>query len=56
MSHKTHLENTEEGYAVWCPDLPGCWSPGATEEEALENIDDAIKVYLETIEIINEKK
>jgi predicted RNase H-like HicB family nuclease len=44
------LEKTEEGYAVWCPGLPGCWSQGATEEEALENIKDAIKTYLETVE------
>ena len=44
------LEKTEEGYAVWCPGLPGCWSQGATEEEALENVKDAIKTYLETVE------
>ena len=36
---------TEEGYAVWCPGLPGCWSQGATESKALENIKDAIVVY-----------
>ncbi len=41
------LSKTDEGYAVWCPGLPGCWSQGATEEEALENIRDAIQQYLE---------
>ena len=38
---------TEEGYSVSCPGLPGCWSQGATEEEALENIRAAIREYLE---------
>ena len=28
------LKNSEEGYAVACPALPGCWSQGDTEEEA----------------------
>jgi len=37
---------TEEGYSVSCPGLPGCWSQGATEEEALVNIQDAIREYL----------
>ena len=48
--YRVKLEKTEEGYAVWCPGLPGCWSQGSTEEEALENIKDAIKTYLETVE------
>jgi predicted RNase H-like HicB family nuclease len=38
---------TEEGYSVSCPGLAGCWSQGATEEEALANIQDAIREYLE---------
>jgi len=50
MEYKVMLEKTEDGSAVWCPGLPGCWSQGATEEEALENIKDAIKTYLETVE------
>ena len=50
MKYKVNLEKTEEGYAVWAPGLPGCWSQGATEEEALENIKDAIQAYLETVE------
>jgi predicted RNase H-like HicB family nuclease len=43
------LHETEEGYAVNCPALPGCWSQGATEEEATENIRDAIREYLAAI-------
>ncbi len=34
-------------YAVWCPELPGCTSAGASEEEALANIHEAIALYLE---------
>jgi predicted RNase H-like HicB family nuclease len=56
MKYKIRLEETEEGFAVWVPGLPGCWSQGETEEEALENIKDAIKTYLETIEILNKDK
>jgi predicted RNase H-like HicB family nuclease len=56
MKYKIRLEKTDEGFAVWCPGLPGCWSQGKTEEEALENIKDAIKTYLETIEILNKNK
>ena len=52
MKYKIRLEETEEGFAVWVPGLPGCWSQGETEEEALENIKDAIKTYLETVEIL----
>lgn len=42
----------EGGFAIHCPTLKGCWSQGDTEEEALENIKDAIKVYLETLQIV----
>ena len=50
MVYKVKLKENEEGYAVWCPGLPGCWSQGVTEEEALENIKDAIGLYLETVD------
>ena len=47
MKYPVALRRTEEGYSVSCPGLPGCWSQGATEEEALANIQDAIREYLE---------
>lgn len=50
MQYKVNLKKTEEGYSVWVPGLPDCWSQGKTEAEALENIKDAIKAYLETVE------
>ena len=46
MRYKIALEQTEEGFSVHVPGLPGCWSQGATEQEALENIQDAIREYL----------
>lgn len=42
MNYKVVLNESAEGFSVSCPGLPGCWSQGATEEEALENIQDAI--------------
>ncbi|OGH56489.1 MAG: hypothetical protein A3G34_16220 [Candidatus Lindowbacteria bacterium RIFCSPLOWO2_12_FULL_62_27] len=48
MKYKVGLKKTEEGYSVWCPGLPGCWSQGKTEQEALDNIRDAIESYLVT--------
>ena len=53
MRYKVKLKQSEEGYAIWCPGLPGCQSQGETEEEALENIKDAIQTYLETVEELN---
>jgi predicted RNase H-like HicB family nuclease len=46
MKYKIILEKTDEGYSVSVPGLPGCWSQGSTEEEAVENIRDAIQEYL----------
>ena len=54
MRYKVRLKKSEEGYAIWCPGLPGCWSQGQTEAEALDNIKDAIATYLETVEEINQ--
>ena len=36
-----------QSYAVYCPELPGCTSAGDTEDEALENIKEAIALYFE---------
>jgi len=46
MKYRVRLTKTEEGFAVSCPGLPGCWSQGQTEDEALANIQDAIREYL----------
>lgn len=50
MNYKVVLHESEEGFSVSCPGLPGCWSQGATEAEALENIEVAIREYLAAID------
>lgn len=46
MFYKVVLQKSDEGYSVSCPVLPGCWSQGETEGEALDNIKVAIVEYL----------
>ena len=51
MKLKIVLEESDEGgYTVYVPSLPGCISEGDTEEEAIENIKEAIELYLESID------
>jgi predicted RNase H-like HicB family nuclease len=51
MKIKVLLEPSDEGgYTVFVPSLPGCISEGETIEEALENIQEAIELYLEPLE------
>ncbi len=45
MKYRVVLRQTGEGYSVSCPGLPGCWSQGTTEAEAIGNIRDAIAEY-----------
>ena len=49
MTYRVVLLPSEEGFAVSCSGLPGCWSQGASEQEALQNIQDAIREYLEAV-------
>ena len=57
MRFEVVLKKTDEGYSVHCPMLRGCWSQGKTVEEALENIEDAIKIYMETVrEVTKDEK
>ena len=50
MKYTVLIEESEEGFAVSVPGLPGCHSQGATEAEALVNITDAIREYLEVVQ------
>ena len=50
VRYRVVLHPSEEGFAVSCPGLPGCWSQGATEQEALANIRDAIAEYVAAVE------
>jgi predicted RNase H-like HicB family nuclease len=49
MKYKIVLKHSREGYSVSCPGLPGCWSQGDSEEEAIANIRSAIEEYLAAI-------
>lgn len=46
MKYKVVLQRSEEGVAASVPGLPGCWSQGATDQEALESIKTAVEEYL----------
>jgi predicted RNase H-like HicB family nuclease len=58
MEYPVVIEQDQEsgGYVIFCPTLKGCVSQGETEEEALENIKDAIKTYLESLEDLKRLK
>lgn len=53
MKYTVVFHRTEEGISVSVPGLPGCWSEGETEEEALTNIQDAIREYLAAVAEMN---
>ena len=46
MKYKVALQRDEDGFSVQAIGLPGCWSQGKTEAEAVANIQDAIREYL----------
>ncbi len=50
MRYRVVLYESEEGFSVSVPGLPGCWSQGSTEAEALANVKDAIKEYLAVVD------
>ena len=52
MKYKVVLKRSKEGYSVSCPGLPGCWSQGKTKRDALDNIQVAIREYLEAVDKI----
>ncbi len=55
-TYTVQIIHSEDGYAVGCPVLPGCWSQGETEAEALSNIADAIKDYIEVSEELKQRE
>ena len=46
MKYKIALQHSDEGYSVSVPGLPGCWSQGKTEADALSNVREAVREYL----------
>jgi predicted RNase H-like HicB family nuclease len=49
MKYKIAIHQSGEGFSVSVPGLPGCWSQGATEQEALDNVRHAIREYLAVV-------
>ena len=47
MQYRVQLWETDEGWSVSCLDLPGCHSQGSPREDALNNIAEAIRLWLE---------
>lgn len=56
MKYKVNIQKTDEGFSVWVPGLPGCWSQGQTEDEAMTHIKDAIESYLYTVDSLSKDK
>ena len=56
MKYKVVMQESEEGFAVSVPGLPGCHSQGSTEQEALENISIAITDYLGVVAELSKGK
>lgn len=55
MRYRILIEQDEDGmFIAECPALPGCVSQGKTRKEALDNIQDAIKGYIESLKKHNE--
>ena len=50
MRYKVVLHRNGDGISVSVPSLPGCWSEGDTEKEALDNIQAAIREYLGAVD------
>lgn len=43
------IERDGDEFHTWCPELPGCHSHGKTINEAIENLKDAVHLYLDTV-------
>ncbi len=50
MRYRIAVHESDEGFSVSVPGLPGCWSQGASEAEAIENIKEAIREYLSVVD------
>ncbi len=43
------IEKDKYGYYAFCPELKGCHTQGDSLEEVMDNIKEAIQLYLETL-------
>ena len=51
MQYLIVIEQTETGFSVYSPDLPGCVSTGATREEVEANMREAVEFHLEGLKL-----
>ncbi|MHB8231716.1 MAG: type II toxin-antitoxin system HicB family antitoxin [bacterium] len=58
MSYKVIIviEKDEYGYYAYCPELKGCQTQGDSYEEAIDNVKEAVELYLETLTEVERKK
>jgi len=50
VKYRVALRESGEGYSVSIPGLPGCWCQGETEEDAIANIEIALREYLSVVD------
>ena len=50
MQYTIVIEKSPKNYAVYVPDLPGCVATGATREEAVNEIRQAIRLHIESLQ------
>ena len=55
MKFKVVLYESDEGFTVFCPSLQGCITEGDTVDEALDNVQSAIREYLEAVWIMTKE-
>ena len=48
------IEQADGNYSAYCPEIPGCVATGATENEAYQNMIDALKFHIEGLEMENQ--
>ena len=48
------IEQADGNYSAYCPEMPGCVATGVTENEAYQNMTDALKFHIEGLEMENQ--
>jgi predicted RNase H-like HicB family nuclease len=55
MNYRVIFEQTETGYTAYVPVLRGCVSKGKSKEDAVDNIKEAMELYIETLRAHNQQ-
>lgn len=54
MRYLVVIEQTNTGFSAYSPDVPGCVTTGATQEETAKNMEEAISFHLEGLKLEGE--